>query len=440
MILSVVSLVFGCVPQRPSLCSFLCKLCSVAVFAPTNDAFAKLPGGALTYLLDEANRDTLTDILTYHVAAGKALSTSLSNGQSVTTVQGESVQIRIGHLWSWRHMWWVQAVFVNDARVITADVEASNGVIHVINEVLIPPSATLPQDILGAAESAGLNSLVAAVKVANLEGALSGSGPFTVFAPSEEAFAKLDPAQVNFLLRNPDILAEVLLFHVLDVEVFAGDIPSGGVTVTTLGGLDLTASPSGGTVLLESTDGSTSASVVAADVDVLNGVVHVIDSVLIPPGLSFPGDIATLASSSPDLSVLVSALQDADLVEALQGPGPFTVFAPTNAAFQEALGDGPTPAILADVLKFHVVNSYLDSEAIVGHAPVLARTLTGQFVALTVSDDGAVFSNDAQVTTPDVVALNGVVHIIDKVMIPPAQCHWPQWVCNLEAMVSRRGS
>merc|ERR1712048_477644 len=144
------------------------------VFAPTNDAFGALPAGTLETLLKPENKGQLVDILTYHVVGAKALSTDLSDGQSITTVEGKSVTVHIG-----------DGVKINDANVITPDVLATNGVVHVVDGVLLPPSklnAKPTKNIVELAQSVdALSTLVTAVVAGDLVETLSSPGPFTVF-------------------------------------------------------------------------------------------------------------------------------------------------------------------------------------------------------------------------------------------------------------------
>merc|ERR1712161_118261 len=161
------------------------------VFAPTNDAFAALPAGTLDSLLQPENKGTLVDILTYHVVSGKVLSTDLAPSQDVSTVQGDTLLIKARD----------GAVTVNGRNVVTADNEATNGVAHIIDGVLLPtllpPAPTLaptpaPKNLVELAQSVDiLSTLVAAVVAGDLVETLSSAGPFTVFAPTNDAFAAL---------------------------------------------------------------------------------------------------------------------------------------------------------------------------------------------------------------------------------------------------------
>jgi len=136
-----------------------------------------------------------------------------------------------------------------------------------------------------------------------------------------------------------------------------------------------------------------------------------------------PGTIVDVAASNPDFSTLVTALKAADLVTALQGKGPFTVFAPTNAAFAalpagtlDSLLKPENKAKLVSILTYHVIPAKIMSKALVGKKLTSPATLQGGTLAI----DGTmgVKVNDATVTTADIKASNGVIHVIDKVLLP----------------------
>merc|ERR1712194_158037 len=248
-------------------------------------------------------------------------------------------------------------VRAGSAIVSTADISCSSGVIHVIDAVLLPPVLLMSPvpDIVETAISAGnFTVLVESLQTAGLVDALKGAGPFTVFAPTDAAFtALLDSLGVTKAeLLARDDLADILKYHVLPgSSVMSADLAA-TQDVTTLEGSTLTVTKEGNTVM------AGSASVSTADISCSNGVIHVIDAVLLPP----VPDIVETAISAGSFTVLVEALQTAGLVDALQGAGPFTVFAPTDAAFTALLDTlGVTKAELlarddlADILKYHVL-------------------------------------------------------------------------------------
>ena len=255
------------------------------VFAPTDDAFAALPAGTIDALLADPAGD-LTQILLYHVVAGKVMSTDLSDGMTAPTVQGSDITITIAD----------GAVKINDATVVTADIETSNGVIHVIDAVILPPAeeaaeeaaaeatpapaeeAAEMMDIVDTAVAAGsFTTLVAAVEAAGLVETLKGEGPFTVFAPTDDAFAALPAGTIDALLADPaGDLTQILLYHVVAGKVMSTDL-SDGMTAPTVQGSDITITIADGAVKIND------ATVVTADIETSNGVIHVIDAVILPP-------------------------------------------------------------------------------------------------------------------------------------------------------------
>jgi transforming growth factor-beta-induced protein len=289
-------------------------------------------------------------------------------------------------------------------------------------------------DIVTLAQSVdALSTLVQAVIAGGLVPVLQGPGPFTVFAPTNDAFAALGQATVTALLADHDRLVDVLTYHVLPVEVHSSDLRN-GMHATTVEGGDLTVRINRGTVTING-DGSR-ARVVQADVQASNGVVHVIDSVLLPPAHDDgTPDIVTLAQSVDALSTLVQAVIAGGLVPVLQGPGPFTVFAPTNDAFA-ALGQATVTALLADhdrlvdVLTYHVLPVEVHSADLSDgmHATTVeggdlsVSIFTQRFQPTVVTIIGG--ASQAHVVQADVQASNGVVHVIDTVLLPtpPSGC------------------
>jgi len=247
----------------------------LTVFAPTDDAFAKLPAGTVDTLLKPENKAQLVKILTYHVLAAKVLAADVKAGD-VTTVEGDKFTIGING----------SMVTITDgtghvANVIKTDVMADNGVIHVIDSVLMPP-APKANNIPEVATAAGtFTTLLAAVQAAGLVDALEGKGPFTVFAPNDDAFKKLPAGTVDTLLKpeNKDKLTKILTYHVLAAKVLAADVKAG--EVATLQGDKITIAINGSMVTLTDTSGNT-VNVIKTDVMADNGVIHVIDGVLLP--------------------------------------------------------------------------------------------------------------------------------------------------------------
>ena len=507
------------------------------VFAPTDQAFADAGIDLSTFDTDEENA-TLVDILLYHVYSGAVYASDVTDGLVVEMVNGDNAMFTVTD----------GTVMIEDATVTSADVMASNGVIHVIDKVLMPPVPytgigicyntathmivagasmeecgaymylenysmggqeftgcyntithamadttqqicesyvwTPPVDIATTAMTTGIhNSLVGALSISGLVTTLQGDGPFTVFAPSDQAFADAGIDLAAFT-TDEDIatLTDILLYHVYSGAVNAADVTD-GLTVAMVNGDDASFTVSDGTVMVGD------ATVVLADVPASNGVIHVIDKVLMPPvpiteadgdicyniathtisagasftecmsymyvvdyemaGQTFTGcyntvthqlsdvsedvcgsymwtpavDIAMTASATTIHNSLVAALTQAELVTTLQGDGPFTVFAPSDQAFADAGIDlaafttDEDIATLTDILLYHVYSGAVNAADVTDGLTV--AMVNGDDASFTVSD-GTVMVGDATVTLADVPASNGVIHVIDKVLMPPA--------------------
>ena len=513
------------------------------VFAPTDDAFAAAGIDLSTFDTDEENA-TLTDILLYHVVSGSVASADVTDGMSAEALNGDSLDFTVSD----------GSVMVNDATVTIADVMASNGVIHVIDKVLMPPADapditeedgdicynmvshtlvagasfeecmaymyvedyemndqtftgcyntmthqlsmvsqdeceaymwTPAVDIGMTAQATTIhNSLVAAVVQADLLTTLQGDGPFTVFAPTDDAFtaAGIDLAALDNE-EGKAALTDILLYHVYSGSVAAADVTD-GMTATMVNGDDATFTVGDGVMIND-------ANVILADVMASNGIIHVIDKVLMPPadapditeedgdicynmvshtlvaGASFEEcmaymyvedyemndqtftgcyntmthqlsmvsqdeceaymwtpavDIGMTAQATTIHNSLVAAVVQADLLTTLQGDGPFTVFAPTDDAFTAA---GIDLAALDNEEGKAALTDILLYHVYSGS--VAAADVTDGMTATMVNGDDATFTvgdgvmiNDANVILADVMASNGIIHVIDKVLMPPA--------------------
>jgi uncharacterized surface protein with fasciclin (FAS1) repeats len=278
------------------------------------------------------------------------------------------------------------------------------------------PTATeseMPKDIVDTAVAAGdFTTLAQALTAAGLVETLKGEGPYTVFAPTDAAFADLPEGTVDTLLEDPKgQLTDILTYHVVPGEVMSADITD-GMTAETVQGGELTFSVEDGTVMVNG------ATVTTADIETSNGVIHVIDSVLLPPK-----DIVDTAVEAGSFTILAKALTEAGLVETLKGEGPFTVFAPTDEAFaklpQGTIDDllkDPEGA-LTDILTYHVVPGKVMSTDLTDG--MMADTVQGDQLKISIAEDGTVMVNDATVTQADIQASNGVIHVIDTVLLPP---------------------
>lgn len=263
------------------------------VFAPTDDAFAKLPAGTVETLLKPENKDQLVGILTYHVVAGRVPASAVVGLRGATTVNGQRLNIATGD----------SGVTVDSANVVTTDIRCSNGIIHVVDSVLLPETKT----IVDVASSAGsFGTLLAAANAAGLVSTLSGDGPLTVFAPTDEAFSALPKGTVASLLEpaNVNKLAEILKYHVVAGRVYSEDalaLPSASTVA-------------GPFIAITVTDGGANingARLLQTDIDASNGVIHVIDRVLLPSDAPAGSTVASAKPVADQRSVAMSVLSNA---------------------------------------------------------------------------------------------------------------------------------
>ncbi len=370
------------------------------VFAPTNDAFDDLATALGTNIAGLLALPNLSDILTYHVLGVTAPSSSLSNGDIVTPVfAGNTVKLTVTGGGD---------VFANQALVETPDLTADNGVVHSTAAVLLPN-----ETVVDVALDNGFSTLANAVIAAELLPALTD--PFatlTVFAPTNEAFDDLIEElgiDLTFLLGLPN-LADVLTYHVLGTEVDAAAISNGDVVspLSVTNTLKLTKTSMGDVYVNQ-------AQVTSADIATDNGIVHVLDAVL------YPNETVVDVALDNGFSSLTTAVITAELLPALTDPfAELTVFAPTNEAFDDLAAALSTDIAgllalenLSDILLYHVVSGIvLSTELTAG--PV--ATLNGASVNVDLTN--GVMINDATVTLADVTSDNGVVHVIDKVLVP----------------------
>ena len=370
------------------------------LFAPTDEAFTEA-GIDLAALDTVEGKAALTDILLYHVVSGAVPSSAVTECMAATAVNGQTLAFTVGN-----------GVMVNDANVILADVNTSNGVIHVIDKVLSPTDS--PNNIPRTAECTGIhNSLVAAVVQAELLETLQGEGPFTLFAPTDEAFAAagIDLAALD-TVEGKAALTDILLYHVVSGEVASSAVTE-CMTATAVNGQTLAFTVGNGVMVNDAT-------VILADVGTSNGVIHVIDKVLSPT--DSPNNIPRTAQCTGIHNSLVAAVVQAELLETLQGEGPFTLFAPTDEAFAAAgidlaaLDTVEGKATLTDILLYHVYIGTISP-------PEMSQGMQLQMA----NGDIATFSfatanvNAANITIPNVMTSNGIIHVIDQVLIPPTE-------------------
>ena len=371
------------------------------VFAPNNKAFADSG-------ITDVNAVPVSDlktILLYHVLAAKVMAADVKDGPAksaadLTFFIGTTGGVKLNG----------GNAIKGGANVIATDVMASNGVIHVIDRVILPP------DIPTCATYGGLTELVKAVGAAaeissgtSVLKALQGTGPFTVFAPTDAAFKAITPP------TDAAVLRDVLLYHVVGAKVPSSAIPAKASSL-------LKNTWGNGVTLLFSTTGGAKvngASVAVADVMCTNGIVHVVDKVLLPPNVVDMVGIAGLGELGKAVGAAASIPGGPSVADALKAKEPYTVFAPTDAAFK-AITVPTDPAVVRDVLLLHVVKAAapVTSDKLPATAVdslLAGKQLTFNATGPTVSSPGTAA---AKIAPADIHVTNGVVHVIDKVLLP----------------------
>ncbi|PKR81378.1 hypothetical protein CW751_04800 [Brumimicrobium salinarum] len=370
------------------------------VFAPNDAAFTALLSELGITATDLLASSDLPDILQYHVLTGTTNAADISNGDIVTPLNNvNTLKLTVTS---------TSDVYVNQAQVNGADIPASNGVVHSLNAALLSN-----ETVADVAIDNGFNTLVAAVVQAELLPSLTD--PFaelTVFAPSDAAFTD---ALTNLgisaadLLASPD-LQDILLYHVLNTEVASSGISNGDLITPLNANNTLKATvKSNGDVFVNH------AQVTMADVTAENGTVHGIDKVVLE------NETVVDAAIDNGFNILTQAVVAAELLPALTNPfEEYTVFAPTDAAFNNYIADaGITAAdlladnMLANILLYHTLNMEVLSVDLTNG---MVTTMEGNDVIIDLSN--GVMVNDANVVTADVTTENGVVHAIDKVLVP----------------------
>lgn len=385
------------------------------VFAPVNDAFSAFTN---------PNGNDLNSILSYHVIGGTAAFSDQLNTGYVTTAAVNAD----GDFLS-QYISTASGVTINGtSNVAAADIVATNGVIHAVDGVI-----DLPSVVTFAAADPTFQPLVEALTTGtpatDFPAVLSGDGPFTVFAPTNDAFANLLTALSVGGVSEIDegLLTAVLNHHVVSGNVRSGDLTDGIMPVTLEGDMITINLPGTGGAIADITDGSgnTGIGITVVDVQANNGVIHVVDQVLIPD--TDDGSITSLVNNNADLSSLRAALARADLLNTLRSTASdFTVFAPTNAAFSQFLSDNGFATVddvpvdvLTQVLLNHVIDGELTSGALATqyYSSLSTAGADGRNLSLFVDTAGGVTVNGvASVAQPDVDATNGVVHVVDAVI------------------------
>lgn len=510
------------------------------VFAPTDAAFNALDPAIVEEIINDP-QGALTEVLLYHVLGNYTLSSGLSDGLVIETLNGESITVTFGDN---------SEIFVNNAEITIANIETDNGVLHIIDAVLLPPTsnALTIGEIISASEEHEIleTTLIAAGLYEQLN--TPDGGPFTLFAPTDEAFDALPDGLLEVLLEDPaGLLSDILLFHVIE-GANSFESLSNGQFLYPLGGGAVTITVDAGNIFINN------ALITIADIEAVNGVVHIINAVLIPvpcfqfavngpygdfneafggapspnengecetftitafevwagelyiidgfeegieytfsicegpnagtweadltvfttagqlvdfafnecsitwispstgsfiiginesgacatestnletnnghPSLTCQGSVITeftvlnVIQESQDHTILTTALSVTGLDELLKGTGPFTVFAPTDEAFQ-ALPDGQlealiaNPDLLSSILLYHVASGSLSQSNLTDGQEIVTLS-NGQIITVTF-ENGSIYINNAEIIVADIAADNGIVHVINTVLNP----------------------
>ena len=438
------------------------------VFAPNDAAFAAALGAlGVSPEAALANPQLLTQVLLYHIVPGALSVDALVARGSVTTLEGSQLEFEAADF---------GALINGSVQIVRPDASAANGVLHTISGVLLPPAlaqlvaAAAPAEEAAAEEApaeaeapaeeqqaavvpvpqgntvldiiAGdsrLGKLLAAAQAAGAADTLASLSPVTILAPNDAAFdaalASLG-LSIEEVVGQPDLLRQILFYHIVPGGYSAADLIAAG-RLPTLEGNAVEFRVSSATADFGAII-NRFARILRPDRLAADGsYVHTIDSVLLPPAVAEslgvtqdPGaTIAEVAAANGSLNTLLAALGAAGLADTLNDPlaGPFTVFAPTDDAFAAALaGLGVSPdALLADtemltgILQYHIVSGRVPAEEIVTLESV--TTLQGSDIAITVQDGNIVLNDSVNVTLTNVQASNGIIHLVDGVLVPPAE-------------------
>lgn len=395
----------------------------MTLLIPTNAAFEAIP----SFIFANLDEEGMTQVLLHHIIPSIAFTYPLGDeSEAVTfaTLDGTTIDLYAGGV----------AGGLAGFTFPSVDVMASNGVWQAIDTVLIPivelsePPASgevppTPGDsddtILDIALSeSSLTSLVNAILRANLDEALAGPGPFTVFAPIDEAFN----AVPRKIYSEPWYLhlQDLLKYHVVpDVALQTEDF-SVGTGWPTLEGNMVTVTQAEPTILLNSNN----VQVLQPDIPAFNGVIHIVDKVLQPPYVS--RNVAQAAGAIPELSRVTALLAENDMIPFLSQDGPFTLLAPVDSSFDKVpisvILDTLSPESRKMILSYHVIPRLVTSAELVNGATF--ETVQGNVVTVVnnpTSADGSNLMmqvNDANIIDHDILANNGIVHLIDTVLIP----------------------
>jgi len=399
------------------------------VFAPTNDAFDALPNVTLPRLLEDNFLPHLKDLLLYHVVDGEIFSSNIdTDGVIVETLNGEILFAQKMNETDFK--------INGDTNIVVPDLDANNGVVHVIDKVLLPRSATknIAEVAIEVAIEAGFSqsTLVSFLNIEGIDlGDFISDSILTIFVPTNDAFDQL--VNDGFDTSDLSAVADLLKYHVILDEVFTSNTLAHEDQIITMQGspisVDLVCNNNywcyHHEYEIELNEG---ASITQANILASNGIIHVIDTVLTRP--TPPGDIITVASNNSAFSTLVTAIVNASLVNTLQEDGPFTVFAPTKSAFSNAGIDLTvlTADELTSILLYHVISGEVFTSNTLADVNEIV-TVQGSLISVDLVCSSWLrwlcynheieLNGGVSITQTDIMASNGIIHAIDTVLLPP---------------------
>jgi transforming growth factor-beta-induced protein len=422
--------------QAAGLADTLANTQGITVFAPTDAAFAKIPAAQLQAII--ADKAKLKDLLTYHVSGDRVSERGLARRGKISTLYGADIAVTGSP---------EDLVLNGNVGLTLGDIRATNGIIHQIDTVLTPPAK--PKDVVDTAIAAGgFTTLIGAVQAAGLESTLRTTQNITVFAPTDAAFAKIPPATLKAITSDKNLLTSILTYHVLGRSVTAEQfIRYAPGRVRTLQGERIQFAIVDGKLILND-----KVVVTVTDIKASNGIIHVIDTVLVPPSIAntpppttvpattvppttvpstsvpptsapAPKDVIDTAKAAGGFTTLLAALDATHLTDTLRKAKNITVFAPNDAAFAK-LGEAKIKALLADpatlskILTYHVAGKELSAAQV--SALTSIDTLEGEKISVNVAFGPIALNITTKVIAGDIKASNGTIHVIDSVLIPPS--------------------
>ncbi|GAA0725944.1 hypothetical protein GCM10009430_32370 [Aquimarina litoralis] len=356
------------------------------IFAPTNEAFSSLEG--------DLDLESLIETLSYHAILGNFDSNSLLELDSLETLQGTDIEININEV--------NEIIINNSVKIITTDIQATNGVVHIIDQVLVPNFSDDEQSLVDAIASVqDLSKFSALLSSEGFNEFVEAEESLTIFAPSNEAFETLEE------IPSGNELSNILQYHIVRGKLATEDLVSKQTILTTQGDVLFVEQQEGSLVIKGEIE------ILTTEIETSSVIVYKIDSVLIPNGVQ---TISGIISTTSELSTLSEILSATDFNRILNEESSFTIFAPTNKAF-ESLNELPSNVDLAEILLYHVVAGSFEIEQLVSAG--VFSTIQGQEIKIERVGDDVILNDKIKIVVEDVVASNGRINIIDNILLLP---------------------